>query len=730
MILAPVEFDGDMTADEALRRLARHGIWRLATHPAVRERMASIQARLGLAEGAAQGLVATLQREPSGFGAAIRWRCGDLVSWHARAMNDVLDGCLAAPSDVPLHRIMGLISDRDASPIDVSDGGESVLRTAVLMADGWPVGVSLVPPSPFDTLATAHVFEGERTYRGEPSPSGGSGDELAVTAWPLVEAPDSCRAGVAFDVVVGLSDRPMAEAARPMQLSAEAGALWIDVTVELMAGQGVTAVDGWSRPMRVMLDDPLAARVSFRLIGLAPASAADSCLTMLEVRYVLRGTVCGSAARPLLVLPSEPLGAPGPALAAVPGAMPLPAACAPMALGADATPPDLTIEIAKPDRNPAQGRYVCRMYSRHAMKAPMGPFEMDLGEDARTFARQMAEELRLHADDTLLDLVMESNGRLVASRWPPELMLALQEVAAKVAPEPPSVLIVSAEPYVPWELTWLEPPLDATRPSYLGAQVLLGRWLRADMPGTGTPGMPLQITPRPALHPSAKLVVRHLAVMAAWYQAESGLRRLPMAEDEAGSLARDFGALALEATSESLKQVLMASLPMDEGRSVPADAVHFAGHGDFDPTRPDGSALFLSDGKPLSAKLFRAAKYGGDQQPLLFLNACMLGIGGDLLGAAGGFPGHSLHGGFGAVLAALWEVDDQVAHDLALAFWRRAMPARNAPGEPIAAILRDLRGRYVPDGPHAPGRSTYLSYVYYGHPQLRLHPPAQSRSAP
>ncbi len=740
MILSPVVLDADMRAEEVLARLARHGIWEDEDHPAVQARLAALRARwrqAGLADKAQRAARADrldmraeaqrLHRDTSRYGAAIRQRRGARVAWHARAMREVLARCLAAPPDAVLGDVMALAADRDASPMDANEEGDVALRTGVLLQDGLPVGVSLVPWSPFDEPFAARARRRpEPTFRGEPAAAMPAGPGAALDAWPWLDAPDRCQAGEPFTVTAALSDQTMAGASAPMHLQAEAGAAWIDLDVVLMAGQGVATLSGWQQPMRVMLDDPFSARAAFQLVGLDPPDGAASSLTMLELRYVRDGVVCGAAARPLLIQARVP-GSAQPSQAprddeggddAPSGAAPMQAVCAPMAWQADAAPPDLTIEIAKPDRDAAQGHYVCRMDSPHALATPLGPVDMDLGDDARTFASQMADELRLHADDPLAELVMESNGRLVASRLPPTVMQALQEVALQVAPAVPAVLIVSAEPYVPWELAWLDPPLDASRPAYLGAQVLLGRWLRTDLPAAADG----KVRPRPALQPQSSLTVRHLAAMAAWYQADSGLVRLPMAEDEVGRLAIDFGARALDATADALRQILTAALPAPPGDDVAPDAVHFAGHGDVDIGLSEGSALFLSDGKPISAKVFRAARYGGEHQPLLFLNACMLGIGGDLLGSSGGFPGHSLHGGFGAVLGALWAVDDQVAHDLALAFWRRAWPTPDGPGEPIAAILRELRAQYASGGPDAPGRATYLAYVYYGHPRLRLHP--------
>jgi CHAT domain-containing protein len=168
-----------------------------------------------------------------------------------------------------------------------------------------------------------------------------------------------------------------------------------------------------------------------------------------------------------------------------------------------------------------------------------------------------------------------------------------------------------------------------------------------------------------------------------------------------------------------VKRLLDAKLTKDFSE-VAVEAVHFAGHGDFDPKQTDSSVLMLSEGRPLPSIMFRSANYGGEKQPtpLFFLNGCMIGVGGELLGDMGGFPGNCLKGGFGGVVGALWEVDDKVAHEIALEFWRRALPAGGGKPEPVGEILRDLRGKY--SAAAAVPESTYLAYVYYGHPRLTL----------
>src|SRR5258706_1219479 len=97
----------------------------------------------------------------------------------------------------------------------------------------------------------------------------------------------------------------------------------------------------------------------------------------------------------------------------------------------------------------------------------------------------------------------------------------------------------------------------------------------------------------------------------------------------------------------------------------------------------------------------------------------MTAVSGKVLATGGGSRDTCMKGGLGAFMGALWEVDDQLAHDIALDFWKRALPADGSVGEPVGEILRDMRAKYAVKRNNVPV-STYLAYVYYGHPQLRM----------
>lgn len=750
MLLHPIAFNAVMSASAALDRLARYGLWLDPQHPQAKAWIEDYARRMKLSfDDAAR----RLKREPRAFGAAIRRQWYANVLWYSLPARELLQRCVSAPPGMSLAMLLQLQEGGSRPPQEMGVDGPPQDRDGVVLEAGVPVAVSVSAPKMMatrsrtldagadldallgsdDTVGSVLGGGGTRGARVGSAPAADVGAVLGgisrsappaaapapkpveVRAWPRLDAPEYQPAAVPFDVVVGLRATRDPKLAAPAQVvfAAPPGAEAVDVGIELLA-DGIDAPEGWTRTLRVQVNDPTAATVTFRLVGREPTGPEPVHLTMLEVRYVVDGAVCGTASRPFVVGKAGQPEMPGVHGHGTPW-LSEPASFSSVSLQGDAHVADLTIEIAKPDGDATNGRYVCRLSSPHKIPGLQAPYPIDLGQDARTFAKSLVEMVRSYSGP-LVDNVLTSLRQLIAEKLPPAAFDALRAVAQRAAPQPPAVLIVSAEPFVPWELAEVDPPLDAARPPYLGAQALVGRWLRHGV--RRNDGGATQPVEKPACLPLAAIPVRHMAVMAGYYKAEAGLRRLPAAEQEATELVQAYDAVALAASQQALKQLLSAQLEHKFQQIGAPGAVHFAGHGDYDPTRPDSGMLFLSEGTPLTSFLFRGAKYGGERQPLFFLNACMLGIGGEVLGELSGFPGDCLKGGFGGVLGALWEIDDAVAAQVAREFWRRALPTDGAKPEPVAAILRDLRAKY--DGSAAAPVSTYLSYVYYGHPRLTL----------
>lgn len=697
-IQSAIALDAGMSVTAALRRLARHGYWLRVSDAEASKWIQEVASRT---KRTPEAVAARLTRDPGESAVAIREQRFANILWHSRYVDEVLDRCSAASPEATLLDALGL-NQSDGSPTVTLEDAPSAPADTVILDGDQPIGIS---------QGAADFSHGVAVVPGPtlaPPVGPPVGESSVVRGWPRLDAPSYMPAETSFEVVVGLAaETQKGVAGGQIVLNVPEGTRTIPLEVVLIA-DGVDAPQGWSQPLNIDVSNPTEAVARFTLVGRPPSAPDPVHLTTLEARYMRDGAIVGTASRPLVIgQPSVPvLDNP-----AGQGSSWLSRAetTTPLALD-QPSPPDLTIELVKPGDNAANGVFTCWLRSPHQLSVSSGPYNINLGEDAETFAKGIVDGMRESAGEPIIDNVLQGFGGLIADQLPAEAMTAIVDVAKIAAPAPPSVLIISADQYVPWELAQMPQPLDLTRPPYLGAQVLLGRWLQDRSPRSLPDGYT-----RPPVNPPDTMTVRHMAVMTGQYRMDSGLQSLPEAEKEAQSITTTYNAVPLPASRPALKSLLDAALEHESVRIGGADAVHFAGHGEFDPARADSSVLLLNDGRPLGSIVFRSAKYGGQQQPLFFLNACMIGIGGQMLGDMGGFPGNCLKGGFGGLLGALWEVDDVAASEVALEFWNRALPA-SGPGEPVGAILRDLRGKYQAASPE----STYLSYVYYGHPGLTL----------
>ena len=92
--------------------------------------------------------------------------------------------------------------------------------------------------------------------------------------------------------------------------------------------------------------------------------------------------------------------------------------------------------------------------------------------------------------------MLKGYGNQIAQQVPTAFWDVLAQVIAKVAPETPTVQILSAEAHVPWELAVLPPTIplaNADTPPYLGAQVDIGRWVLGNPPPRVPPPGSLRI---------------------------------------------------------------------------------------------------------------------------------------------------------------------------------------------------------------------------------------------
>lgn len=685
--------------------------------------------------------VRRLQADPHGRFAALRRPHGDRVFWHVFGRAALLDDLSTAPAQVTLESWAGEGGrlPPPAKPLQAARASARRLSSfhgLVLDGDrvlGWqaPRGEDADGVAPSRTRTPRRPADGGRPEDpgvgyfdgrdpeshgaprsprwfadGDPAPSPARAAD-AFHAFPRLVAPAKVSSGEPFVLRVGMADRPVhgvsGGALRVRGLPPGTRQIQLDLQV---VAEGFSAPAGWRRTMDVVLAEPEAAEVEIPLVAV-DAGGADR-LCSLEVHFAHRGTPCGFARRHVVVRGVDPR--PGPAGGGEQWAQRNPD-LGEVSIPFGEAPPDLTVRISKPDANFATGRLAWSFVSPH-LELDGDPVFTDLGTDAQTFARAL---VRLLGNGGRLGLpaeLMEGIGDAIRAQVPDAFWQALRQVWRIVwegERRPSSVLILSAEAYVPWELALVDPVLDPARPPYLGTQAVMGRWL---LDG-------------PPLPPPRTIDVGEFAVVAAKYLRDAGVEPLPSAAAEGRRLRDEHGGILVPLTAGGLR-ALFAGTPGSDGGDGRVGAIHFACHGTAGVGDPSGDTLVLDDGRILNALAFRRLGVGA-WNPFLFLNACQVGQTGELLGTAGGFAGHCLNGGFRGFVAPLWSVRDDVSAELALQFYRRAF-GKGGRGVPVAEVLRDLRSAHDPDD--EPASLTALAYVFYGHPGLTLRRlPAEAAEA-
>lgn len=461
MLLPAIALDAAMPVSEALARLAWHGLWEDAQHPVATAYIQEHLARVASPTRPAPSFVDAerrLHKSPSRMGVAIRRQWYGQILWYARPAEFVLRQLIqTSPEDSVLNALN--LHETDSQPT-ISVASAQGAAEGVVVDQGRPVAVSLV---------TAQVPQRRLSRtRSAASPSaatrGTSGatvpESERVTAWPLLDAPDHAAAQTPFTVTVGFaSEQQAGVAGEKVAFAAPPGADSVDLSVELIAA-GVDAPQGWTRPLKVAVADPTAARAKFTLVGRAPMGTEPVYLTTLEVRYVLGGAVVGTSSRPLEIRTAgyvPPVGVASRGTSWL--AQPLAASAVTLEAATEAA--DLTIEIFK--SNDLTGSYACRLYSPHPVALATPP-DINFGKDSSTFARAIVDEIRAYASDAAVDNLLRSWGEAVADKLPDAVHAAIYAVAEITKPDPPAVMIVSADPYVPWEIAVLDPPVDPELP--------------------------------------------------------------------------------------------------------------------------------------------------------------------------------------------------------------------------------------------------------------------------
>jgi hypothetical protein len=511
-------------------------------------------------------------------------------------------------------------------------------------------------------------------------------------AYGLLDCPAEAVAGQPFEVEVGLSAEQAAGVAGPrMSLPPLAGEPY-EVVVRISA-RGFSFGPG-ARSRQVLEVSESTPYPSVR-ISLVPDPVAGSTERRIAADFYVGGGRVGDAIRALTVVtgdaertrPSDERSSSG-----VGGLAPTGARIA-----------DLTVTIRHAD---APDTFDWTMESPHAELLPADdPPPKAIPGDAKAYLADLMSAVeakesarpKVHVFDTV-----RGAAKYVRDLIPAEVYHVIRAIATKTG-RPPTILLESEEPYIPWELAHVDPPLIAgvpdpggppppPLPPFLAAQACIGRWVKAVEPSDG----PVQPLPAPT-----DKTVAAMSVVWGDYSKVEGYQNLPHARAEARKLAKAYGATRINPTGDT-----MSALLNNETSPTP-DLIHFAVHGHWSRTGTDKDGIILTDGTVLIALEVHGATLSS--APFVFLNACQVGAGHAVLGHYSGIAAEFVYAGASCVVAPIWAIDDEVASSVAETFYREV-----AKGEPPCEVLRKSRL----DFSGASASATTMGYQFFGHPDL------------
>lgn len=555
--------------------------------------------------------------------------------------------------------------------------------------------------------AQRDVFRGGHTgaLPEAAAPTSSVSNAQPFMAQPQLDAPEIVQARQAFTVTVGLADVAQPGViGGPVVIDLPATVQAFELGVQLIV-DGFETAAGLQATLQVDRSRVADSAVDFELV--APGLLADepTRLSSLRVLYLFEGQVCGMALRRIAVVAAQPQ-APEPVQGHGQVWTQTPPQASEVRVQPGLPPVDLTVVIDQPDGDPSQGRFVWSLSSPHTDALPRGPVPSDLGTGSAELGGKVITEVQQATLLDMAELMVTGLGRTIRDAAPIEFWQALRTVRqamdAAGHDRVINVLLLTAEPHVPWELALFDDAdkLIADAPPLLGCQVNLGRW-------------PLDHSELP---PRAHIDVQHMAAVVGDYAARSGWRKLQQAMEEGAQLVQRYQAVQLAADAPQIKKLLTARLgEVEPGHG--AEAVHFACHGEALQQHALDAAVILADGMRLSPLVFANAPLGKRSSPFLFMNACQVGKASELLASFSGFAGEAIKGGFRGFLAPLWSVEDQLARDIALGFYEQVFGDGTRAPRPVAEVLREMRARFADTEPNS---LTRLAYVFYGHPGLTL----------
>lgn len=295
---------------------------------------------------------------------------------------------------------------------------------------------------------------------------------------------------------------------------------------------------------------------------------------------------------------------------------------------------------------------------------------------------------------------MKAFGEKLYDRFVPDKFKeAFWQTRQKMGSKFKTILIITDDPEFPWELMRPRPDKDSPSIDFLGLEYAVGRLHDPNGKVLGN------TQPQNAF-------ISGLDVVPPTYHGATALPTVKEEVDFLRSLTvfnNMDGVRQMDGNSDELKTLLGA---------MPPHIIHFAGHGSEKKDANDmtSSSVRLGDQDLGYSEWSAMMTRGGPNRPFFFLNACDVGRSGKFLTFTDGFGPAVLESGASGFIGALWSIQDDSAARFAEKFYGQMQQDLNKNGfVSVADLTRRIKAEYLQDPD-----PTFLAYVYYGDPNLRL----------
>jgi hypothetical protein len=250
-----------------------------------------------------------------------------------------------------------------------------------------------------------------------------------------------------------------------------------------------------------------------------------------------------------------------------------------------------------------------------------------------------------------------------------------------------TIQIYSDNPDIPWELMRPVREDGTGRQDFLGLDYAVARWHM-------TEGGLRERPPYAETMPKMFVIAPHY----------SGTRSLDGEAVETEGLARLNGYSAVNGNMNALKELFS---------NPPQGIVHFAGHGELNPTDGD-FAILLEDGELDTTTWRGMAKADPASRTFFFFNACDVGQAKHSGNFVDGWGPAVLSKGASGYIGALFPVNDQVAARFSVLFYQLLQQRMQTGPADVSEILERTRREVY----QSTGNPTALAYVLYGDTNL------------